>query len=116
MSLHVGGGGGGGGGGGNRGVPPPQATSSCETIDFSTVLASPNPIMLATVEVGQAFPVNIRTAGKTKVAVVVAKDEVLGTITSPEAVTLVDCIEKGFRYRAQILEIRGGVCRVRVRR
>lgn len=84
-------------------------------MDFTAALASPDPKLLAQVKAEWILDVATRSVGATKVAVVLFEGQVLGTITSPEAVQLVDCIEKGFNYRAQIQEIRGGLCRVRVR-
>lgn len=111
----------GGGGGGRRrrgtrgGDGPPAQPSSCEALDFNTALASPDPKLLAQVKADWVLDVATRSVAATKVAVVLFQGQVLGTITSPEAVQLVDCIEKGFKYRAHVQEIKGGLCRVRVR-
>jgi len=111
MSLTGGGGheigGGGGGGDGPR--------SSCEQLTFVAALSSPNPKLLAHVKVEWALRVETRSVSGTKVAVVISEGEVLGTITTPEALRLIDCIDEGHTFYAHVLEIKGGLCRVRIR-
>lgn len=105
--YEIGGGGGSGGGG--------SSPSSCELLNFEAALASPDPELLRKVRVEWALRVEVRDVGASKVAVVVSNDGVVGSITSPQAVQLIDCLGEGHTYYAQVLEIRGGLCRVRIR-
>ena len=42
--------------------------------------------------------------------------QVAGSITSPEMPRIIDCIQKGVVYEADVVSVRGGICQVRVRR
>jgi len=112
MSFAGGGGGYDIGGGGGGGGPP---RSSCELLTFEAALASPNPELLALVRVDRILRVEVRNAGGSRVAVVVSDAGVLGSITSPQALQLIDCIDEGHTYYAHVLQIQGGLCRVRIR-
>ncbi len=116
MSSYEGGGGGGGRGRRYEGTPTGGGGGGgCDSVDFTCALASPNAALLGQIKVDWTLQVESRPVANTKVAVVVVNGEALGTITAPEAVRLLECIDKGFSYWAQVLEIRGGLCRVRVR-
>jgi hypothetical protein len=99
-------------GGGGVGSGP---SSSCDTLGFDAALSSPDPAVVSKLKVDWILRIESRAAGGTKVAVAVIDGRVVGTLTSPEAIRLIDCMDEGHTYYASILEIKGGLCRIRIR-
>jgi hypothetical protein len=98
----------------------PQAVSGettladCGSIQFETDLASPQPTVVATLIVGAMLDVQLDTTGaRVVVAAVTASGATAGSIAT-RAAQLIRCIRAGYSYRAEVLEINGGVVRVRL--
>jgi len=75
------------------------------------LLHSPNPEPLEDVSEGEIHSVRLREGA---VCVVDSEDRVIGAIAEPWVATLKTCIEQGRQYRAQILDLVGGKCEVRI--
>ena len=100
------------------GVPPevsedPQESESEDPciISETTELDSTNTNSLADQSEGDIFPIVLRNGVP---YVIDFEDRIVGSITGPLGEQLVNCIESGYSYRAEILEIDGNKCRVRV--
>jgi hypothetical protein len=113
----MGGGGGGGNGNGRRGeeVPPPRDFADCEAIRFETVLASPQQAVIASLLVGQVLLLRLGSQQNRPVvdAVTDAGDRA-GSITSTHLTQLIECLQGGHDYVADVLDLDGGACRVLV--
>ena len=106
------GGGGGGGGGGDR--------TRCEDLFEETTLNSPNQAVVRTLKAGHELDVQLKqNAGGARPSVVAVtpkpNPQVAGAITSAKAPRLIDCIDKGFKYVAVVLEVKGGHCKIEIR-
>lgn len=80
-------------------------------ISESTVLQSPNPEPLEDASEGDIHRVQLQEGA---VRVVDSEGRTIGSIAEPWMDTLKECIQAGYQYRARVLEIDGGKCKVRI--
>jgi hypothetical protein len=98
----------------------PQAVSGettladCGTIKFETDLASPQPNVVYTLSVGDVLAVELDTTGARVVVAAVTQLGVTAGSIATRAAQLIRCIRAGYSYAAEVLEINGGIVRVRV--
>jgi len=107
-----------GGGGGRSYVGSGGGTpDECSSLDVVTPLNSPNPAVLATLVPGVVLSVDIEVKPN-NVRSLVAKDStgrIAGSLTPPSLITIISCIEKGFKYGATVLKAAsGGIVPVRI--
>jgi hypothetical protein len=102
-----------GSGSGGTWVEPVQ--DSCEKLTSETTLTSPVRDVVSQLAVGDVLDVRVDNVGGTPVVRVVHDGNVAGSITSAVIQRIVECIEKGHAYVAEVLSVQGGACRVRVR-
>lgn len=98
-----------GGGGGSGGD-----SDKCAIYE-STVLASPVASVITTLSGGDILILELETAPRNRV---VAKNDtglVAGAITSIRLVDMIECIQAGFSYQAQVMSISGGRVEVEIR-
>ena len=111
----------GGGGGGGRSTrddfeqvdshPPGDGGTKitpCEELTFTTILLSPNPVLIAGLPPGQWLNVERRPVDDEDTAVVVAPqaqagESVVGSLGSRHVVRLLECLRDGEEFRARIL-------------
>lgn len=117
-------GGGGGGGGGRRGrgssiggggVPQKRGgTDACERLHFETALMSPQPAT-STLSVGDVLELRLgQQQNRPIVEVINGSGVLLGTITSAHVTTLIECMQRGHRFVADVIRMLSGTCRVTV--
>ena len=86
-------------------------------MDVVTPLNSPNAAVVKDLKRGALLTVAIETNAK-NVKLLVAQDSggrIAGSLTPPGLVTIIACIEKGYRYGATVLDsASGGNLRVRI--
>ncbi len=101
-----------GGGGGGYYVPPvrKRVTVSCEMLEVLTVLTHPNEELLATLEVGQILTVHVQEER----VYVMYGDQIVGYVEAPENSRIIECVKAGTFYVAEILELEGAVCNVKI--
>ena len=101
-----------GGGGGGYYVPPvrKRVTVSCEMLVVVTVLTHPNEELLAMLKVGQVLTVHIQEER----VYVMYGDQVAGYVEAPENSRIIECVEAGTFYVAEILKLEGAVCNVKI--
>jgi hypothetical protein len=87
----------------------------CDKITSETTLSSPVPPVLAKIRKNDLLDIQVDHSGKTPVVRAVFHGETAGSITSSVIQRIVECIEKGHVYVAEVLSITGGACKVRVR-
>jgi hypothetical protein len=94
-----------------------STASVCGSLDIETILNSPNATVTRDLKRGAELDVDVLTKGQ--VTTLVAKDaqgQIAGSLTPPSLITIISCMEKGFRYVAIIVEdVDGGMIRVRIR-
>lgn len=101
-----------GGGGGGYYVPPvrKKVTVSCEKLVVITVLTYPNKELLAALEVGMILTVHVQ---EERISVMYG-DQNAGYIEAPENSRIIECVKAGTFYVAEILELEGEVCKVKI--
>lgn len=97
----------GNGDGGNFGGGGGTPVFDCTSVSIKTNVISPDPAILATVNVGDTLSISLQTAtgpllAKTK------KGKVLGSVFTKDPALLIKCINDGYTYKATILKISGG--------
>ena len=101
-----------GGGGGGYYIPPvrTKVTVSCERLIVVTTLMQPNEELLATLAVGDVLTVH--SAGGEVTAQY--GEEIVGVVEAPEKSRIIECMEAGTIYVADIISIEGTTCKVRI--
>ena len=102
-SKQSGAGGGGSGGG----------TDKCAIYE-TTILASPVPAVVATLNVGDTLTVGLETSPRNRVVVRTIAGAVAGAITSVQLVDMIECIQGGYAYEAEVKSISGGRVEVEI--
>jgi len=93
--------------GGNEGV-------SCENLVIDTQLSSPNKEVLESLSVGDILYISI-VSDQGPVQALTNNGDVAGGILSSRVIDLVNCIVNDHQYLADVLEINGAICRIRIR-
>lgn len=101
------GGGGGAGGGGS-------STDPCD-IDEIAPVNSPQPAVIRTLSVGDRLDVQV-TGAPRRILQLVAAAGVVGSLTHRGALNIVNCIDAGNGYEAEVITINGGLITVRISR
>jgi hypothetical protein len=104
----------GGGGGGGSWIP--TNNDACETLTEILPLNSPVPTVLRGLSPGDILEIEARPTNNSVIVVALSQGAIAGTITSAIFQRIAECIDGGFEYVAEVLEIQGAVCKVRVRR
>lgn len=90
------------------------ADVSCESLIIETYLGSPKPAVVATLKAQQVLAVELRHFQGIYVVVALSGDDIAGGLASPRAARLRDCLIRGFKYKATVLEIADGEVKVRI--
>jgi len=108
-SGRIGFGGEGGAGGGG------ESSTDCGSLIVDTILNSPVSAVVALLKKGDRLTVEIQVGGS-GVNSLVAKHggQIAGSLTPPSLTTILNCIQNGFQYVAVVLDVTGGVVRVRI--
>jgi hypothetical protein len=102
------GGTGAGEGGGGGGEPDP-----CDIVEIAP-LNSPQPAIVATINVGDVLQVNLNRQGAHPVLEVLAGGHRVGALTHRNHVRIIACIDAGRSYQAVVMTKRGGSVEVRI--
>ena len=92
-----------------------QPGDSCETLSQQTTLNSPNRAVLSQINKGTVLDVSVNKTGKAVTVEALFNGQVAGTITSSIIQRLAECMEKGYQYVAEVIDVQGGACRVQIR-
>jgi hypothetical protein len=93
-------------------VGGPRRADACELLRIETHLMSPQAEALKTVRTGDSLPLGLQQIETHRFVVVLnSSGQVVGTVGSDQAINLIECMDKGFVYTAEILSIDGGACR-----
>jgi hypothetical protein len=99
------------GGGGSWTTP---TGDSCDRLTSETTLTSPDRAVISQLTNGTLLDVEVDNSGARPVVRAVYQGQIAGSITSSIIQRLVECIEDGYRYVAEVVNVQGGTCRVRV--
>lgn len=88
--------------------------SSCKDLLVETALSSPVREQLKRLKLGDELDVETDSTGGTVTLVALFQGKLVGTITSPEVLRIIDCISEGNKYRAVVLKVEAGLCKVRI--
>lgn len=102
----------GSGGGGWANEP---SVDTCAALRETTTLNSPQKGVINALNVGSLLDVTLHTQGKAVIVQALYHGQVAGTITSSIIQKLAECINGGHVYVAEVIELKGGACKVRVR-
>ncbi len=102
----------GGGGPGPYGDGPSDPIVDCKIVE-RVILNSPNPTVLLKLRVGDELDVLL--VGKVLVAQPKSGPPAAGALTPARLADLLDCMDKGRKYKAVVLKITGGRCDVEIR-
>lgn len=101
-------------GGGDSGiyVPPIRRRNSvsCEMLVVETVLMQPDERLLVTLHVGQVLTVHVMEES----VYVMFGDQIIGYVEVPENSKIIECMTSGTFYVAEILELEGTICKVKI--
>jgi hypothetical protein len=104
---------GGGGGGGPGGGFGGGDDTPCDQLRFRTSIASPQPAA-SELKVGDVLRVELSSGPPAVIHLVDSNGNVVGSLISRVA-DLLRCIQDGFDYEAEVMEINGGGIAVDVR-
>jgi hypothetical protein len=77
---------------------------------------SPQADALNSIRVGDVLRVGLQRVQEHRfVAVLDPAGRIVGTVGSDRAIQLIDCLDRGYTYAADVLGIDGGACRVLIR-
>jgi hypothetical protein len=102
-----------GGGGGGGGVPDQPV--DCAAVKLTTVLASPDSMVLPTPKANDQLELRLREGTPPVVVAVTSKGAEAGAIAVSNITRLIDCMRQGYRYVAVIVSVSGGEVRVTIR-
>ena len=99
----------GGGGGGGYGPAPPGGP--CERLSTETAVQSPNPAVVGRLVQGEILDVVLDN----RTAYVYLGREIVGTLIFAGLPRLIECLEQGFAFVAEVIQLSSPDCRVKVR-
>lgn len=106
-------GGGGGGGGAGPGFPEQGEPVDCADLTFATTLSDPIPEVVDDLKEGDVLAVELRTEPR-RISVVDGDGRDAGAIATQQWDRLLECLQSGNEYEAEVLSVDGGAVRVRV--
>ncbi len=111
----------GGGGGGSssddwRGAASGSGSGEdkCAIVE-RTVLNSPNPAVVAGLNVGDVLLVELETQPRSRLVAKTADGATAGAITSTSIVDIIECIQNGSAYVAEVLAVNAGKVEIEIR-
>jgi hypothetical protein len=91
---------------------PPQ--QPCERLNFKTVLSSPDPGVIAGLAPKERLDIVLDTSGGRKKVLALRAGQIAGSITSDMLPQLIQCLEKGFNFIAEVISASGARVEVHV--
>ena len=99
--------------GGGGSINRPSDNEDCANLVINTNLASPKADVIAKLKVGDQL--SVEAASEQGPIQALRGRSVAGNIVSREQVRLLNCLNQGTAYIAEVLSITGGQCKVQVR-
>jgi hypothetical protein len=102
------------GGSGSGGWTPSAPSSPCDELSFRSIVNSPQPAVISQLSQGDVLNVRLQAAPQTAV-VVEYNGAVAGTLAGVQVSSLINCLQNGYDFVAEVRSIVGGKCTVEVR-
>ena len=100
------------GGGGVMPHPIKEEGNACLNLVIITNLASVDDNVLNKIQVGDILPVETQSVDG---PVVVLKDgDILGTVLSSYLIRLLNCMNDGTEYKAEVIKVEDAICQVKI--
>lgn len=87
----------------------------CDKLQVETALQSPNPDVLATIRKDDELELQLKAVGNRHAVLVLKGSDVAGSLVFASLQKLVECMQAGYQFVAQVLAISGPSCRLRIR-
>lgn len=101
-------------GSGSRGWISTPPRDVCSTLTFRVTLNSPQPAVLAQLAAGALLTVSIAPLPQTAVYLL-HNQQIAGSLTGQKIISLINCIQNGYQFEAEVISVLGGLCTVDVR-
>jgi acetamidase/formamidase len=102
------------GGSGSSDWTPSTPSDSCDQLHFTSIVSSPQPAVVSGLKKGDVLNVKFQTAPQTAV-LVEHKGAVAGTLTGVKISNLINCLQNGYAFEAEVTSVVGGKCTVEVK-
>ena len=102
------------GNGGGSGPSYSEMEEDCSNVRFRTHLSSPVPEVVAELQVGDTLAVKYQPP-RGPLYAQTSMGNKAGSIVTGEQVTLINCISKGYSYKAEVIKLAGGKCELEIK-
>lgn len=101
------------GGSSSSGWSPTVPSSPCERINIRAGVNSPQAEALKDIKLNDVLTLSLQQTPQ--ISIIVSSDShVVGSLTGPTIIQLINCIENGHQYSATVVDLDGGSCVVQV--
>lgn len=90
-----------------------DSNTDCSNVSFTTALASPNPLVVSGLVIGELLDVNKDTDNSLRVYNL--NGELAGALLTAHRDKIIECIDNGFEFMAIVKSIKGANCTVLVK-
>lgn len=87
----------------------------CDKFQVETALQSPNPDVLARIQKGDELELQLKAIGNRHSVLVLKGSAVAGSLVFGSLQKLVECMQSGYLFVAQVLAVSGPSCRLKIR-
>lgn len=101
-------------GSGGSYLAPDTHANSCANLRFDTQLASPKAAVVSSMKVDDILDLALKTINNTQVVIALWTNQIAGSIVHRLLTQLRNCMTEGEQYKARVLQINGGIVRLRV--
>ncbi len=99
------------GGAGGGGSPPNDLCNIIET----TTLNSPVGAVISALRTGDLLAVVFQAGPPQRLVAEQSPGVLAGSITSPSMLQIIQCINSGVNYVAEVLSVKGAICQIRIK-
>ncbi|QSV13778.1 hypothetical protein [Photobacterium ganghwense] len=96
-------------GGSGGGYTPSGTDNKCRNINFQATLNSPQAVV-SSLQVGEILDVVLLHGTVTALY----NGQPVGSLTGPQIQRIINCINNGYKYIAEVIYVAGGKCTVKV--
>lgn len=102
--------------GGDNPLPPTNGGPDCANIIEQVPLNGPKPEVVSKLKAGSVLKLEVHEEGGRNILVAVnSKGQKAGTITTASSITIINCIQNGFKFIAIVISIDRGDCMLEIR-
>jgi hypothetical protein len=101
-------------GSGGGGTWADERPSSCDSLSVVTTLNSPNKDVLKGIKPKDVLDIIVVKQNNAVVVQALHNGNVAGSVTATIVQKLAECVDEGYNYVADVIEIEGGACKIRI--